>query len=668
MEEHELTSSLVITSYDVQTPKERFSSSGLDSKSLDDIQTAIHKLPSDAKTTSLEGMPRPATWRMNLVALSQKYNMYFVAYLDTIHITRPRTLKQILPGLPDMVLRLPKSRDAGSGYVYQSRPHCVNNMIIGNLGNKEILLFCCDDGDVTAYYTDLLAKELQQTVESTASSIPIGSTQPFFLENVGISAWGIAIHQKSRLIAVSSNKQEVTVFVHGTSSSEPCDCAVMGSTYDVATDPLTFGVKAKSQRGFPQDCCSKGFGYKTNGPFTNTSFPLRYSKQLERHDGRSVKQGPYLPGTPCPRNFRIILKPAGPSHNIPAIAFNDVDETGLAKSIIATDILGSLWQLEIWEENSKLIGLPLAPDPGPRLTQMGWGIMPIPLRYFKHFQSFEDALGEEDLNSVWFESVQNLLGYRVCLNLAQRMKRLEISNPILQNGEAVLNSEDDTGYESMISDSPPGQLGGLIRHMYPTTQSIRSAQPSNFMKHISDMAICHIDPTAHTSDEVVVLRTWMDSIELVPSSIRIPATICTNCFEGHQTPTIFNETFNNITRINMMALIPELSLVIVASQIGRAALLTLSKVQVDSNTDPIPTFRIECLLPPGTEDTNIYSGYQGSNAPLLGLAVSPIQNGHGIELNAGENPKRWRLIMQGYDHIVWNYELTRDENNNLQVF
>ncbi|KAF7870132.1 uncharacterized protein EAF02_009322 [Botrytis sinoallii] len=668
MEEHELTSSLVITSYDVQTPKERFSSSGLDSKSLDDIQTAIHKLPSDAKTTSLEGMPRPATWRMNLVALSQKYNMYFVAYLDTIHITRPRTLKQILPGLPDMVLRLPKSRDAGSGYVYQSRPHCVNNMIIGNLGNKEILLFCCDDGDVTAYYTDLLAKELQQTVESTASSIPIGSTQPFFLENVGISAWGIAIHQKSRLIAVSSNKQEVTVFVHGTSSSEPCDCAVMGSTYDVATDPLTFGVKAKSQRGFPLDCCSKGFGYKTNGPFTNTSFPLRYSKQLQRHDGHSVKQGPYLPGTPCPRNFRIILKPAGPSHNIPAIAFNDVDETGLAKSIIATDILGSLWQLEIWEENSKLIGLPLAPDPGPRLTQMGWGIMPIPLRYFKHFQSFEDALGEEDLNSVWFESVQNLLGYRVCLNLAQRMKRLEISNPILQNGEAVLNSEDDTGYESMISDSPPGQLGGLIRHMYPTPQSIRSAQPSNFMKHISDMAICHIDPTVDTSDEVVVLRTWMDSIELVPSSIRIPATICTNCFEGHQTPTIFNENFHNITRINMMALIPELSLVIVASQIGRAALLTLSKVQVDSNSDPIPTFRIECLLPPGTENTNIYSGYQGSNAPLLGLAVSPIQNGHGIELNAGENPKRWRLIMQGYDHIVWNYELTRDENNNLQVF
>ncbi|KAF7952755.1 hypothetical protein EAE96_005983 [Botrytis aclada] len=392
MEEHELTSSLVVTSYDVQTPKERFSSSGLHSQVSDDIQTSIHKLPSDAKTASLQGMPRPATWRMNLVALSQKYNMYFVAYLDTIHITKPRTLKQILPGVPDMILRLPKSRNAGAGYVYQSRPHCINNMIIGNLGHKEILLFCCDDGDVTAYYTDLLAKELQQTIESTASSIPIGSTQPFFLENVEMSAWGIAIHQKSRLIAVSSNKQEVTVFVHGTSSSKPCDCVVMGSTYDVAT----------GQRGFPKDCCSKGFGYKTNGPFTNTSFPLRYPKQLAGQDGYFAFKGPYQPGTPYPRNFRIILKPSGPSHNIPAIDFNDDNETGLAKSIIATDILGSMWLLEIWEEKAKLIGLPLAPDPGLRFSQM--------LNFLKHGKPTSSllGLGNHDYTTAIFQAFSKL--------------------------------------------------------------------------------------------------------------------------------------------------------------------------------------------------------------------------------------------------------------------
>ena|SRR6187402_10462 len=36
----------------------------------------------------------------------------------------------------------------------------------------------------------------------------------FFHENVGSSAWGLGIHQASRLIAVGSNLREVTVFSH----------------------------------------------------------------------------------------------------------------------------------------------------------------------------------------------------------------------------------------------------------------------------------------------------------------------------------------------------------------------------------------------------------------------------------------------------------------------
>jgi hypothetical protein len=36
----------------------------------------------------------------------------------------------------------------------------------------------------------------------------------FFHENVGITAWGLAIHEQSRLLAVGSNHREVTVFMH----------------------------------------------------------------------------------------------------------------------------------------------------------------------------------------------------------------------------------------------------------------------------------------------------------------------------------------------------------------------------------------------------------------------------------------------------------------------
>ncbi len=73
----------------------------------------------------------------------------------------------------------------------------------------------CDDGDVIAYYTHLLWME--SGLSQGNKLPPNGTTKPFFHENVGISAWGLAIHDRSRLIAVGSNNREVTVFAFGLS-------------------------------------------------------------------------------------------------------------------------------------------------------------------------------------------------------------------------------------------------------------------------------------------------------------------------------------------------------------------------------------------------------------------------------------------------------------------
>lgn len=75
-----------------------------------------------------------------------------------MHVTIPQGLKQILPGKPDLILDLPVSDRSiiVGGYIDVTRPHCVNHMIIGNLGTHEILLMSCDDGDVLAYYTHVI--------------------------------------------------------------------------------------------------------------------------------------------------------------------------------------------------------------------------------------------------------------------------------------------------------------------------------------------------------------------------------------------------------------------------------------------------------------------------------------------------------------------------------
>jgi len=101
---------------------------------------------------------------MNLTALSQRYNLYFAAYRDVVHVTVPRSLKQTLPPRPDLKIVLPRSRKGINvgGYIDNNNPHSVNHMILGNLGNYEVLLMACDDGDVLAYYTHLLENEVNE--------------------------------------------------------------------------------------------------------------------------------------------------------------------------------------------------------------------------------------------------------------------------------------------------------------------------------------------------------------------------------------------------------------------------------------------------------------------------------------------------------------------------
>ena len=116
----------------------------------------------------------------------------------------------------------------------------------------------------------------------------------FFHENVGASAWGLAIHEKSRLIAASSNLREVTLF-----------------------------IPAYSRDGDQQG-------------MVNTS-------------GTLFPDFSHLPGPISARNSngRKILKLGPDGHNIPSISFAS-SINGEAESILAADIHGNLWILEIW--------------------------------------------------------------------------------------------------------------------------------------------------------------------------------------------------------------------------------------------------------------------------------------------------------------------------------
>jgi hypothetical protein len=166
-------------------------------------------------------------------------------------------------------------------------------------------------------------------------------------------------------------------------------------------------------------------------------------------------------------------------------------------------------------------------------------------------------------------------------------------------------------------------------------------------------------------DHSAILRTYQFDIELMPPTNSVMRTICKSIL--HQRLTAAVSGLRPFERLNMLAVIDELSLVIIGSQVGRCALITPTRLDKGfSSNGPVVMFRIDRILPSKTQE----DGGARPTSALLGMAVSPLQ--------ADESPwagwarKRhysrvWRLILHYYDHTILSYELSRTENDVLLV-
>jgi hypothetical protein len=93
-------------------------------------------------------------------------------YGDKIYVYRPQNPQQALPREPDLILRPPQSREAiRKNLIDGYRGHIINHLIIGNLGDKEILLCSCLDGDVIAYYTQVIENAIRNVLAGHVGSV-----------------------------------------------------------------------------------------------------------------------------------------------------------------------------------------------------------------------------------------------------------------------------------------------------------------------------------------------------------------------------------------------------------------------------------------------------------------------------------------------------------------
>ena len=193
------------------------------------------------------------------------------------------------------------------GYLDILRPHAANQILVGDLGSREILLIACDDGDVIGYYT----RSILNAIENLEGGVP---PYPFFLQNVGLSAWGLAIHTASRLIAVSSNTHKILVFAFALANARSRD------SRDIAGE----WKKRLTQFG---------------GSFMSFSSPL-----LLREEGDSDM----INMNPKYRYWDLVLCLSGHRANVPNIHFwnNDTDEHDVF--LAGIDIDRRIWAWDVW--------------------------------------------------------------------------------------------------------------------------------------------------------------------------------------------------------------------------------------------------------------------------------------------------------------------------------
>lgn len=122
--------------------------------------------------------------------------------------------------------------------------------------------------------------------------------------------------------------------------------------------------------------------------------------------------------------------------------------------------------------------------------------------------------------------------------------------------------------------------------------------------------------------------------------------------------------FHATSRLNMIAHVPELSLIALGSPTGRVVLLTLTRKASSVESAHMiweHGFRVEWILPTRNDE----DAYRKILRPLHGLALGPVQVDDGVRGEVGGRdgavPRRYRLMLHYRNHDILSYEITREE-------
>ncbi|KAI4244716.1 MAG: hypothetical protein L6R40_002920 [Gallowayella cf. fulva] len=613
--------------------------------------TGCGQQPGFLTAPSSEFLQRPdvARYRNNSVAFSQYHDLCFVAARARILVHFPIYLDQTL--LPHRsVIDIANTNTGLLGYIDPGHPHSINHLVVADLGFEELVIVVCDDGDVVAYEVRKIRKEIDQHGSDYNTPCFISDIQPYFLRNVGMSAWGIAVHQDARLIAVSSNSTRIHVFAFALRKTR------CGNSSDESNHDLDFD-----------------------------SPPLS-----SREDAGWVRPTAMEHLEPFNRSHNLELVLSGHKTNIPSLAFYN-PSSGSTKDnfLVSTDIDGITYVWDVWQR------IPFAELTASPNHSRGWGVTCVDPFFACQAESDSELFGLElereysraNMGSVIVttDALQFVPGYE-SRHFTLRKRLAQIWGPAMHELPGDIDSDSEIpGFELMTEfDNDDGSSEeDSVEDDCETDRSATSRAITPFQNGSSEFIAGSdrvIEMTGKRLPFNVLYTNQLDillcnsirlSLDHDPDMAKKNVVACRSALDQRLSPRDLH--IARLQRLNLVLQVPELGLVVVGDQTGRVALVTMTRRRRNKQLgiDDEVGFRIEGFLPSKPQE----DAGQRPQTELHGVAVGPVQ-GHERKRTdvLGENDgsfgtrttarmfmksRPYRLMLYYGDHTVLSYEISR---------
>ncbi|KXG50395.1 Ribonucleotide reductase, transcriptional regulator CRT10 [Penicillium griseofulvum] len=563
--------------------------------------------------------PIVSAWRCNLAALSQRRNLLFTAHVNDIYVWIPSGPRQLLGSQPVMIIHPVMKEPNAPGYIDRSRPHTINHILVDDLGVDEVLLLATDSGNVTGYNVEAIFSAINRSARyGGGRPFDAHEVKPFFAEHVQLSAWGLATHKFARLIAVSANTGVITVFAF--------------ALVDDASE------SDDSSPSFSETSDVGGTDVLESTWVSIDSAPLLEELKKDMPHHRT-------------RNLRLSYK--GHYENIPCLSFAnfELDPNGLW--MVSTDILNRVFVWRVWD---KLTPVKTSTYDHSRDAeeQRGWFVLPLhPRRVQQHRYKF-DACG--------CEPRPKMMNGRMVFDVSDTVDDVIVRSNLA--AQKVADEEDATISSLFMPDdifSPSCSVHTECRpqpsnseHNHTTLEAFEAASPAaasdsndtnlevpqdheETPSHESSRLRCGITSLVEEENEQCAVDTVVD-VDVLRCFVSHP---CNPRFfpilhfsgsditldpypldRGARTLSrsplrslVEYSMFSSCDRLNLVKYLPELGIIIVASQAGGVAIITLTWQEEIGHT-----FRLDWLLPFPTQERA--DGFP--TPPLMGIAASPM--------------------------------------------